>query len=412
MDFIYNMFSSKKNDKITDDDKLANDINNKINEMRKEGNSRSGINFDDYLPVFLYSHASFSELNEPCKVANIEFSNEVTQEGKFKKMETVDDFFMKVPENMLVVDPIPSGLLCMSGYAVDDLFPWIISHLGSNTFLNKKSLPIKNLKNDPNVEGSDLDILQALYNNRKLYYPNQNINNYRIAFDTNDGGIPWGIRIPIYKNKINGEGWDDGVKYTEKNLNDINEEIKLVHEEFSMRYNTNNNDQCIYLDQVMIKIKEYVEEIYGGNKKIILYLVSCRKQPLQEDMDEDFRRELLNRQLQVDTMGRQNVPKGATTDRKTRGMQTFTYDDDEGYGEMLTKISIQSRPPKKRKRKRTDTDISSRKSMRVVGGKSVKKRKSKRGGGKSVKKNKTKKRVFKKQGKKMKKSVKKRAKKY
>ena len=376
MNFIFDMFGSKENT-----------------------SSHEDINFDDYLPVFLYSHASFPELEESCKVADIKVSGEVSEEGKFKTLKTIDDFFMKVPENMVVVDPIPSGLLCMSGYAVDDLFPWFISVFGSNTFLNKSKLPVQHFKNDENVSGKELDALQSLYNNRKLYYPEESINNYRIAFDTNEGSIPWGIRIPIYKNKINGEGWDDTEKYTEENLDMTNGiDIKLVHPEFSRQYSTKNNYQCIYLNEVMIKIKEYVKEIYGENKKIALYLISCRKQPLQENMDEEFHKELLNRQLQVDTLGRQNVPKGLTTDRKTRGMETFVYDDEEeNYDKLLTDISIKSRAPKKRRvRKRQITPPRKTKRSVVVGGKSVKKKKTR----KSVKKKKTRK------------SVKKRVKKY
>ena len=91
----------------------------------------------------------------------------------------------------------------------------------------------------------------------------------------------------------------------------------------------------------------------------------------------DFHKELLNRQLQVDTLGRQNVPKGLTTDRKTRGMETFVYDDEEeNYDKLLTDISIKSRAPKKRRiRKRQITPPRKTKRSVVVGGKVLKKRK-------------------------------------
>ena len=87
--------------------------------------------FDTYLPVFLYSHASFADYDEDCKVANPKVSGEITKEGLFKSFKTQDDFFTTVPENMIVVDPIPSGLLCMSGWSLDELFPAFINSYGN-----------------------------------------------------------------------------------------------------------------------------------------------------------------------------------------------------------------------------------------------------------------------------------------
>ena len=352
------------------------------------------IDFDsNYLPVFLYSHAGFAEYDEACKVANPKISGEVSGKGLMKSFIKVDNFFTNVPDDMVVVDPIPSGLLCMSGWEVDEMFPWFISSSGSNAFLNKDRLPVQELKNE-DIASSEIDILQHLYNNRKVYYGGDEINNYRITFDTNTGDIPWGIRIPIYKNK---EG-----KYKEDNIvlnSDNSVKIDMVGEKWSRQYNTNRNEQCIYLDEVLKKIREFVHEIYTNKPKIILYLVSCRKQPDYEFIYEDFpefKKDLLNRQLAVDTLGRENVPAGGLSDRKLRGQETFTYegDDDDDvekqkkYQKRLLDIQINSRPPKKsRKRKRGGGKPRKKKTKKVKHGKS-RKGKSRKKRGKSKKKGK------------------------
>jgi hypothetical protein len=359
------------------------------------------IDFDtNYLPVFLYSHAEFAEYNEACKVANPKVSDEVSGKGLVRSFEKLDDFFTNVPDDMIVVDPVPSGLLCMSGWEVDEMFPWFISSSGSNAFLNKDKLSIQYLKNK-GIKSTEIDILQHLYNNRKVYYSGNEINNYRIAFDTNTGNIPWGIRIPIYKNK---EG-----EYTDDNLElntDDSVKIEMVHTEWSRQYSTARNNQCIYLDEVLNKIREFVNEIYTNKPKIILYLVSCRKQPDYEyiyENDPEFKQNLLNRQLSIDTLGRKNVPAGSVTDRKLRDQQTFTYEGDtddiekqKKYQKRLLDIQINSRPLKKSRRsiKRETAVVGGRKNnkktKKVKYGKSVKRKKgkSRRRKGKSIRKGK------------------------
>jgi hypothetical protein len=351
------------------------------------------IDFDsNYLPVFLYSHASFAEYDEACKVANPNVSGEVSKEGLMKSITEIDHFFTKVPDDVIVVDPIPSGLLCMSGWEVDEMFPWFISSSGSNAFLNKDKLPVQKLKNR-GIASSEIDILQHLYNNRKVYYGGDEINNYRIAFDTNTGDIPWGIRIPIYKNK---EG-----KYRRGNIvlnSDNSVKIEMVGKEWSRQYSTARNDQCIYLDEVLKKIRELVDEKYTNKPKIILYLVSCRKQPDYEFIYEDdpeFKQNLLNKQLAVDTLGRKNVPAGGISDRKLRGQQTFTYEGDDDdvekqkkYQKRLMDIQINSRPPKKsKKRKRGGGKPRKMKTRKVKHNKS-RKGKSRKKRGKSRRKSK------------------------
>ena len=297
--------------------------------------------FDTYLPVFLYSHASFAIHGEECKVAKPKVSGEITKKGLFKSFETVDDFFTTVPENMVLVDPIPTGLLCMSGWSVDELFPTIINLFGNQTFL-RNDLPVYPLKYVSEIDPKHIDVLQHFYNNRKVYYSGDEINNYRITFDTNSGDVPWGIRIPIYENKDQ--------KLFNASVGDYT--IEMVKEQWSRQYSNAKNNRCIYLDEVLIKIREFVDEIYNHKPKIMLYLVSCRHQPDYDYIYKyfpEFKKLLLQRQLAVNINGINNVPYGTTTDRKLRGQETFTYDGDKTYQERLDKIQLESIPTSKRR---------------------------------------------------------------
>jgi len=251
--------------------------------------------FDTYLPVFLYSHAMFSGYDKNCKLADPKVSGEITEKGLYKSLITLDDFFTKVPKDMVLVDPIPSGLLCLSNWSTDELFPWFISAFGNKMFLNDK-IPANELKNDHDISPSDIGALQQLYNNRKVYRSGDEVNNYTISFAKNTGVVPWGIRIPNYDDLL----------------------IEMVHEDWSRRY---KDDHCIYLDEVLIKIREIVDKISTNKTKIMLYLVSCRYQPDYDHIYEDrpdFKQRLLERQHHVDTKGRNNVTSGLTTDRKLR----------------------------------------------------------------------------------------------
>ena len=288
--------------------------------------------FDTYLPVFLYSHASFADYDEDCKVANPKVSGEITKEALFKSFKTEDDFFTTVPENMMLVDPIPSGLFCMSGWAVDELFPAFINSYGNKTFL-QNDLPIKDIKNAENVEidSRDIDALQHLYNNRKVYYSGDEINNFRITFDVNSGSIPWGIRFPIYENK------DQNVF----NAYVGDSDIEMIHEDWSRQYSNAKKNECIYLDEVLIKIREFVDDIYNHRPKIMLYMISCRNHPDYDVQYQDapiFKKRLLKRQLAVNNKGINNVPYGSTTDRKLRGQETFNYDGSKTYPYQLRDI--------------------------------------------------------------------------
>ena len=59
-------------------------------------------------------------------------------EDKYTSMTSLDDYFFKVDKNMIVVDPIPHGLLCLSGIEIDTLFPLFITKKGNASFVKSK----------------------------------------------------------------------------------------------------------------------------------------------------------------------------------------------------------------------------------------------------------------------------------
>ena len=90
--------------------------------------------FDTYLPVFLYSHASFADYDEDCKVANPKVSGEITKEALFKSFKTEDDFFTTVPENMMLVDLYPVDYSACLGGPLMSYFLHLLIHMETKHF--------------------------------------------------------------------------------------------------------------------------------------------------------------------------------------------------------------------------------------------------------------------------------------
>ena len=293
------------------------------------------MNFDEYVPVFLYSHAAFAEWNEKCKVGNPKISGEISEDNQYSSLINVNDFFLKVNKNMIVVDPIPHGLLCVSGHEMDHLFPWVILTEGSNAFIKTNSKEYYKKLDDLGLSVDNINVFRQLYQNTKMYYPGDYINNLRIAFDENDGIVPWNIRIP--------------------NTDDSGELFKTIQGSWTRQYNTLRNDQCIYLKDVLKKIQSEFK-----NKKIMVYLISCREQPdynyIFGDGSNDFLNELLIKQNEVLNTGMNNVNNlrpGTITLRQTRTQlkkETAFAPNEKNPGVMEELQQITNTAVKKRKR--------------------------------------------------------------
>ena len=347
----------------------------------KDNIEPENIDFDSYLPVFLYSHAEFSTIQELDDYGTQSIFSDPYNRGKFKIIVKKNELFMDVPDNVIIVDPIMKGDLCFSNRDIDYGFPNFVLEKGNNAFINseKYNEAISGI-NDVYLK----DLINTFYNNKKVYFPGSSINNFSIIFDVNKKGseyiIPWNIR---YKKTENGTLDTLGLLSRQYNLGRENELSKRIMLK-----------DVIKMIKEQINSKENIPEKYKNNKdvKIMLYLVSCRGG--DTELHED--KEIYEAQQKVYNNGLYKI-----TDRKARSTDIIfekpEYDDE-------------AKGMKKRKLDRKQ-DVKTVKKQKKGGGRKTKKvKKNKKKKTKSVKKrakNKTRKIKIKKR-----KSVKKRAKKY
>ena len=354
----------------------------------KDNIEPENIDFDSYLPVFLYSHAEFATIQELDDYGTQSIFSDPYNRGKFKIIVKKNELFMDVPDNVIIVDPIMKGELCYSNKDIDYGFPNFVLEKGNNAFINSE----KYNEAISGINDVSFNVINTFYNNKKVYFPGSSINNFSIIFDVNKKGseyiIPWNIR---YKKTENGPLDTLGLLSRQYNLDRENQLSKRI-----------------MLKDVIKMIKEQINSIetipekYKNNKdvKIMLYLVSCRGG--DTELHED--KEIYEAQQKVYNNGLYKI-----TDRKARSTGDIfekpkydnEYDSENEYDD-------QSKEMKKRKLDRKQ-DVEIIKKQKKGGGRKTKKaKKNKKKKTKSVKKRaKNKTRKIKKR-----KSVKKRAKKY
>ena len=345
----------------------------------KDNIEPENIDFDSYLPVFLYSHAEFAtiqELDENEGKTQSTFSDPYNR-GNIKKIVKKNELFMDVPDNVIVVDPIMKGNLCLSYKEIDYGFPNFVSEKGNNAFINseKYNKAIKSINNEK------LKYINLFYNNKKVYFPGSTINNFSIVFDVKDKEdeytIPWNIR---YKKTETGTLDTLGLLSRQYNLGRENELSKRIMLK-----------DVIKMIKEQINSKENIPERYKNNKdvKIMLYLVSCRGGDTESHEDK----EIYEAQQKVYNNGLYKI-----TDRKARSTVIFQEPINEDSGDEDDTKTI-------KKRKLDKDDVKTTKKQKKGGGRKTKKKERK-----SVKKRAKKK--TRKVKKRKRKSVKKRAKKY
>ena len=218
----------------------------------------------DYLPVFIYSHAGFPD-GKACKFADPIIGNKVDIRNIEKGLTTEEEFFVKVPENTVVIDPIIPGTVCLTSGAIDNTFPTLISLNGLNTWFSESAFTYyNNIVELETPKGKKA--LKDFYDNTKLYYPGERVNNFELIFDIDIGikktRVPWVIRAPKLDNSGN-----------------ITGELKDVLYEWTRQYSDRRGDRfCIYLNEFLKGIDERLRPMYPG-KKIALIFVSCRRYP-------------------------------------------------------------------------------------------------------------------------------------
>jgi len=276
-------------------------------------------NFDEYLPVFIYSHAKLPNKRVSCKTWDPVVTGELTDHHA--KL-TPYNLFTSVPENMIIVDPIPLGDTCRTARVVDDKFPELILRRGSNTFLKFYKYPYTR------------QTLKPFYQNAKLFYPNDHIYNLIMSFDTDASDllkigrhVPWNIRIPIMT--------EDGNVLTP------------VFESWTRKYG-NAMDNCIFLSEMFKKLQKEQQtegsELY--DKKLIIYLISCRpsnmddfKNPEYEQFFKDLERVQIQSQSNIEAFRPGTTISGIdprTKRREDRGTDAHKrLYGDKGEGRML-----------------------------------------------------------------------------
>ena len=346
----------------------------------KDNIEPENIDFDSYLPVFLYSHAEFAtiqELDENEGKTQSTFSDPYNR-GNIKKIVKKNELFMDVPDNVIVVDPIMKGNLCLSYKEIDYGFPNFVSEKGNNAFINSEKY------NKARAEINDTKlkkIIDTFYNNKKVYFSGSTINNFSIVFDVKDKEdeytIPWNIR---YKKTETGILDTLGLLSRQYNLGRENELSKRIMLK-----------DVIKMIKEQINSKENIPERYKNNKdvKIMLYLVSCRGGDTESHEDK----EIYEAQQKVYNNGLYKI-----TDRKARSTVIFQEPINEDSGDEDDTKTI-------KKRKLDKDDVKTTKKQKKGGGRKTKKKERK-----SVKKRAKKK--TRKVKKRKRKSVKKRAKKY
>ena len=238
------------------------------------------IDFDSYLPVFLYSHAEFPtlpKLDEYKNYTQSTFANPLVR-GEKKYIEKRQDLFMEVPDNVIVVDPIMKSNLCSSYEELDHGFPEFINKEGNSAFIKSKKYneSVKKI-----TDGFLKKIINTFYNNKKVYFPDSTINNFSIVFDvvgTNEKDygykIPWNIR---YKKTKDGKLDTLGILSRQYNLGREKDSSKRIMLK-----------DVIKMIKEQINSKENIPDEYknNGDVKIMLYLVSCRGGDTKKEIDE------------------------------------------------------------------------------------------------------------------------------
>lgn len=305
MNLIRNAFDSiskyiyNNQEEIDDDDYGEIIINDNI--------EPDEINFNDYLPVFLYSHAEYPTLPH-LDVGKYPGTRSMfvqpNKRGKIKQTKKRQELFTEVPDNVIVVDPIIKGKLCNSTKSIDYGFVDFILKNGNSSFLENKSFlkaynnysknssPIKKKKTKKRTKSKrrksktkkeeeknkDLKLIKTFHNNKKVYFSGSTINNFSIVFDVNKKGyeykIPWKIR---YKNPIRGKEQTIPIdrKYNLYRESDTNPKRILLEDTIEIIIEELNN---------VTGLEEYKDE--NGNVKFVLYLISCRGGDTKETEDK------------------------------------------------------------------------------------------------------------------------------
>ena len=205
----------------------------------------SSINFNEYIPVFIYAHGELPRYGDLCRSGehptDLEKLKEIKRDGS--------NMFINIPEDMILVDPMTQGLFCFSGFEMDTIFPEIIFKYGNNKFLKEAYSPeyakysrehrYTELYNKENPEKGN-DVIKDLYTKTKLYYSGEEIPNYYTAFTDSPYQLS---RYSIFTFR------------TDPVTNLFNKEY--IDKEWIFNFNNKDSDYGCILEDVFTKLRKH-----------------------------------------------------------------------------------------------------------------------------------------------------------
>ena len=339
------------------------------------------IDFDSYLPVFILAHGELPRYTEACRSGDdpLNAINKIKEDGS--------NMFIKIPDNMIMIDPTTQGLYCFDvGRTTDTIFPEIIQRFGNNNFLKERYSRRYNDYSDNHKStiggkfGDEKErnrtILQELYTKTKLYYPGDDMNNYYTAFTDYE---PYLEKYSIFT--IN-QTWAGPVK-------------KYIAPEWTLLFNNKDADMgCVYLEDVFKKLRKH----FGEDQKLMIYLISCRGTTSPYRFKKAGRMDLyyktILKQEEIERQGIENINKLRPikfTGRQTRRQDQLTtsiepkeYDDmiryykDIEIAKRLKKQGKLSGGKRKTRKRKNKHKKSKRKNLKIKKRKTKKRKTNKR----------------------------------
>ena len=284
----------------------------------------SQLNDNDYIPVFIYSHGTYDLGAPPDKTMR---SIETPELGYFAPQWDVNnkltwrehgvysgrDWFTDIPDNMVVMDPVPVSFQCSSSVYKDIVFSYVICNIGLSAFMNySKSILIpiirtsvrsitsdkwRNFLKSKGVNPDHVPEIHTYIRQHSEKFINS-IANYKdsMVYSYAGKGKENGKSFPDYGNirlSFENTGFHAD-SYTEhfENFSDIKmcndygfaEQPSIIKPAVDFLQEIALNQGGILLSSLLILLQHYQTREKGPNnpfyhKKLAIILISCRPAP-------------------------------------------------------------------------------------------------------------------------------------
>lgn len=203
------------------------------------------MNFSGYTPIFIFTHMEYMKLHKehPCR--------DILDQNNYLFSNRLNDLYVQVPENHIIVDPLSHGGLCN----VDETLDRLLIEQCSDP--EKLDLFLKDKSNLDKKSVRQKKAYRYLQTEMKIYFAKDYYFNFKIDFErTQAEDQLWGI-------------------YT------FDEEKRLVPIEFLMRpirplARVKDITNCTELRSVILA---FLKHPYWASKKIAFFPIGCRPYP-------------------------------------------------------------------------------------------------------------------------------------